>query len=67
MTILRRTERTMIRVMCDVKLMDRRNTEDLMAMLGLEESLDKMAKASSMWWCGHVLRRQQCFIEGSAF
>jgi len=36
-------------------------------MLGLEESLDKMAKASSMRWYGHVLRREQCFIEGSAF
>jgi len=47
--ILRRTERAMIRGMCSVKLLDRRNTEELMAMLGLEESLDRMAKASSMW------------------
>jgi len=39
MAILRRTERAMIRVMCGVKLMDRRNTKELMAMLGLEESL----------------------------
>jgi len=29
-----------------------------MAMLGLEESLDRMAKASSMQWYGHVLRRE---------
>jgi len=42
----------MIRVMCGVKLMDGRNTEELMAMLGLEESLDRMAKASSMQWYG---------------
>jgi len=48
----------MIRVMCGVKLMDKRNTEKLMAMLSLEESLDRMAKASSMRWYGHVLRRE---------
>jgi len=29
-----------------------------MAMLGLEESLDRMAKASSMRWYGHVLRKE---------
>jgi len=39
----------MIKRVCGVKLMDRRNTEELMDMLGLEESLDRMAKASSMW------------------
>jgi len=44
MAIYRRTERAMIRVMCGVKLMDRRNTKELMAMLGLEESLDRMAQ-----------------------
>jgi len=43
MAILRRTERAMIRVMCGVKLMHRRNNEELMAMLDLEESLDRMA------------------------
>jgi len=37
--------------------MDRRNTEELMTVLGLEGSLDRMAKASSMRWYGHVLRR----------
>jgi len=58
MAILRRTERAMIREMCGVKLIDRRNTEELMAMLGLKESLDKMVKASSMRSYGHVLRRK---------
>jgi len=32
-TILRRTERAMIRGMCGVNLMDRRNTEELLVML----------------------------------
>ena len=47
MAILRRTERAMIRVMCGVKLLDRRNSEELMDMLGIQESFDRMAKASS--------------------
>ena len=32
--ILRRTERTMIRAMCGVKLLDRRNNEELMGHVG---------------------------------
>nr|XP_006819333.1 PREDICTED: uncharacterized protein LOC100372979 [Saccoglossus kowalevskii] len=39
--ILRRTERAMVRVMCGVKLMDRKITEDLMQMLGLKEAVDQ--------------------------
>jgi len=59
MAILKSTERAMIRGMCGVKLMDTKNTEELIAMLGLEESLDRMAKASSMRWYGHVLRTEE--------
>ena len=33
MAILRRTERAMVRVMCGVKLMEKKRTEDLMEML----------------------------------
>ena len=58
MATLRRTERAMIRAMCGVKLLDRRNSEELMDMLALKESLDTMAKASSMRWYGHVLRKE---------
>ena len=35
MAILRRTERAMIRAMCGVTLLDRRNSEELMDMLGI--------------------------------
>ena len=56
--ILRRTERAMIRAMCGVKLLDRRNSEELMDMLSIKESLNRMAKASSIRWCGHVLRKE---------
>ena len=38
MVILRRTERAMVRSMCGVKLVDRKNTEELMKMLGLKET-----------------------------
>ena len=57
MIILRRTERAMVRSMCAVKLVDRKNTEELMKMLGLKETLDKMAKANGVRWYGHVVRR----------
>ena len=57
MAILRRTERAMVRSMCGIKLVDRKNTE-LMKMLGLRKTLDKMAKANGVRWYGHVIRRE---------
>ena len=58
MVILRRTARAMIRPMCGVKLLDQRNSEELLDMLGIKESLGRTAKASSMQWYGHVLRKE---------
>ena len=58
MVILRRTERAMIQTMCGVKLLGQRNSEELMNMLGIKESLDRMAKASSMRRYFHVLRKE---------
>ena len=57
MGILRRTERALVRAMCGVKLMNRKRTEDLMQMLGLEEAVDRLAKANGIRWYGHVLKR----------
>ena len=57
MVILRRTERAMVRSMCGVKLVDRKNTEELMKMLGLKETLDKMAKVNGVRWYGNVVSR----------
>ena len=54
MVILRRTERTMVRSMSRMKLVDRKKTEDLMEMLGLKERLDRMAKANGVRWYGHI-------------
>ena len=54
MAILR-TERAMVRAMCGMKLLDRRKSEELM---DIKESLHRMAKASSIRWYGHVLRKE---------
>ena len=43
--------------MCGVKLIDRRNTDELMKMVGVEKCLDRMAKANSMRWYSHALRK----------
>ena len=57
MAISGRTESTMLRSMCAVKLVDRKNNEELVKMLGLEEILDKMAKINGALWHGQVVRR----------
>ena len=57
--ILRRAERSIVRAMCGVKLVDKRSTEELMNMLGLKEAADKLARANGMRWYGHVLRRPE--------
>ena len=55
MAILR-TERAMVRIMCGVKLVDRKNMEEMMEMLGIKKTLDRMAKANRVRWYGHVIR-----------
>ena len=52
--ILRRAERSMVRVICGVKLVDKRNTLELMDMFGLKEAADKLARANDMRWYGRV-------------
>ena len=54
MAILRRTERAMVRTMCGIKLVDRKNMEELMEMLDLKETLDTLAKANVVRWYGHM-------------
>ena len=57
--ILRRAKTSMVMAMCGVKLADKRNTEELMDMLGLKEAADKLARANGMRWYGHVLQRPE--------
>ena len=40
------------------KISDKKNTEELMEMLGLKKTLDRMAKANRVRWYGHVIRRE---------
>ena len=47
-TILRRAERSMVRAMCSVKLVDKSNTVELMDMLGLKEAADKLANKENV-------------------
>ena len=55
--ILRRTERAMVRAMCGQKVVDRKMTEEQMDMLGLKETIDRLATANGVRWYGHVLWR----------
>ena len=41
-----------------MKQLDRRNSEELMDMLGIKEFIDRMAKASSKRWYSRVLRKE---------
>ena len=45
-----------MRSMCGVKLVDRKNMEELMEMLDLKETFDRMAKANGVRCYGHVIR-----------
>ena len=46
----------MIHAMCGVQLKDRKKSKDL--MLGLNESIDQLAMASSVHWHCYVLSRE---------
>ena len=47
----------MVRAMCVQKVVDRKTTEEQMDMLGLKETIDRLATANGVRWYGHVLRR----------
>ena len=56
-----------MRNMCGVKLMDEKSTKGLMQMLGLNETIDQLAKASSVRWYGRVLRKYRNNFLSRAF
>ena len=62
MGILRRTERSMVRALCEVQLKYRIRSTDLMFMLCLSEPIDQLAMANSVHWFGHVLRREDGYV-----
>ena len=46
--ILRKTERAMVRATCGQKVVDRKTTEEQMGMLGLKETIDRLATANGV-------------------
>ena len=57
MAILKRTEKATMRAMCGVKIIDKKRRQELMSLLGLKDTLDRVARASVVQWYGHILRR----------
>ena len=57
--ILQRIKRAMVRNMCGVKLIPKKLTRDILQMLDLNETIDQLAKANSVRWYGHVLRKDE--------
>ena len=47
----------MVRAMWGQKVVDRKTTEEQMDMLGLTETIDRLATANGVRWYGHLLRR----------
>ena len=48
-----------VRAMCGQKVVDRKTTEEQMDILGLKETIDRLATANGVKWYGHVLRRDE--------
>ena len=48
MAILRRTEKSMIRAMCGIKMIEKRSIQELMDLLGLKDTLDRIPTASGV-------------------
>ena len=46
------------RAMCGVKMMDRKNIDELMDILVLKEIIEKMAKTNIVRWYDHVSRKE---------
>ena len=48
----------------ELNSIEKRSSQELMNLLGLEETLDRLAKANKMQWYGHVLRRDNDDVLG---
>ena len=47
----------MVKATCSQKVVDRKTTEEQMGMLGLKDTIDRLATANGVNWYGHMLRR----------
>jgi hypothetical protein len=57
--VLQRAERAMVRMMCGVKMRDRKSSSELMSMVGLSEDIVTLVRKSRLRWYGHVMRRDE--------
>ena len=48
MAILRRTGKAMMRAMCGVKMIEKRSSQELRSLLGLTDTLNRLARASGV-------------------
>ena len=58
-TVLQRAERFMVRMMCGVRLRDKKSSSGLLTLLGLGEDILTVVKKSRLRWYGHVMRRDE--------
>ena len=57
-SILRKAEKRMLRMMCDVQLADGVSTKELMVRLGLDRSIVEVVRQGSLRWLGHVVKKE---------
>ena len=46
----------MMKAMRGVKIIEKKGSQESMSFLGLKDTLDGLARASGVQWCGHVFR-----------
>ena len=56
--VLQRAERAMVRIMCGVRLLERRKSMELLSLLGIEDDILSTVMKSRLRWYGHVRRRE---------
>ena len=54
--MIRRTERSIVGVMCGVQLKHRKRARDFLLMLGLNETINEFIVANNVPWYRHLLR-----------
>ena len=57
----------MIRAMCGVKLIEKRSSQELMDLLGLKETLDRLAKTNRIRWYGQTSQSEQNLMVWTSF
>ena len=46
--VILKTEKAMMRAMCEVKMIEKRRSQELMSLLGLKDTLDILARTSEV-------------------